>query len=1004
MAEGAGVKIRASERVMARDRTWVVKSVSEIVDDRALITLDPEEPGQRPLTVVIPPEKLVALPPVELTFDVRGLGPFGPWRDAHKLISVTSIKDVGILSGARFGRVALEAYQVTPVLRILSKPSARLLICDDVGLGKTVEAGLCMLELMARKRAARTLIVVPSGLLQQWRDEFAEKFGVDLVMIENAAGYARAQTQLPAGVNPWDVLPRVLTSIDYLKKVEVRERALRSTWDLVVVDEAHYLAESGTPRNPYRTQRTKLGADLRDRSRALLLLTATPHNGYPHTFRSLVELVEPTCATLEGDETRVAERLDRARIRRMKSQIKRKDDNGRWVDAFIPRNVEGIPVPLETEDERKLIQLVSSYCSRTARTAQGEEDENLVAFAMQIIKKRMVSSRNALRITLENRLAALSKEEQREEKPEKSELRDYQAQLPMSENVAERIAQRIVKSAMPPDEKRRKEEVKKLSAIRKLLRKLPEGDPKIDALIGYLSEVFDEDLEDRVIIFTEYLDTLSAIKERLDSDPLLKERYVILRGGLSLKKRLKVEARFEEPQIRVMLATDAASEGLNLQRRCHRVVHFELPWNPNRLEQRNGRVDRYGQSEKPEIRYLYYPDSPEDDIMARLVEKIEAMQGSRISTPDLLGVMWGAEEILDGLTGVDPEAPDLEVRKGALVKTFEDRTDDFVESARVLLASVENISDAINEAEEMLNAAEPLLRDDGELETLLRSVLGASMSPDGQEGVYRINVPLACRGAGVDATYKRATVRRSIATRTKPEEVEFITPLHPLVRALETEARRTLLSVYPDSEGLPPKRLAARRVPSGEKPGVVFTFLAALTGDTGTIEEALLPIRVDIDGTVHNDLPSTMRIVYGEGDVGEVHTPTLSGLLSDRFDDLYARAKEAAGEYAAKLADAARARRSKIGQVLRDDLDSFKHDRLKEIDEEYRYIRSLVEESGQLILEIDAPRGKKEHQAKVAAVDTFVKKREEEIESFEMVSNPAEPRPLGALFLVPEGL
>ncbi len=671
--------MRPGDRVAVRDEIWRIEAVESYGAGRTLLRLFPAGgDGAGPLSVVTPPERVVPLPPEALRFDPARLSPVGPWLDAHRALMLTAVRDEG-LGGARFGRVTLEAYQVAPVFRILARPRPRLLIADDVGLGKTIEAGLCLLELMYRRRADRVLIVVPPGLIPQWaEEELLGRFGLAFTVIENAGGLARAQERFPAGVSPWDLpTARIVTSTDYLKKADVARRALAKPWDLVIVDEAHALAESGSPASPSRTRRTRLGEMLREKSRGLLLLTATPHNGYEHSFRSLIELVEPTAATLVGERTR--HRIERAMIRRMKRQIVRRDGEGRLVPAFRQRHVEGIPVRV-TPEEARLFALITQYCSRAARAARGTEDEELVSFAMQIIKKRAISTRLALERTLEHRLTALRKEAEREEKPQPGELRELRAGLPMSDRQAERVGRRLLRSAIPAEERARKAEARPLGEIKKLRGRLPARDPKIEALLGYLRDVFRAEPGGRVIVFTEYLDTLEALRTALDgAGPPLRGAYVELRGGLTLRHRTRVQARFEETDVRVLLATDAASEGLNLQRACHRLVHFELPWNPNRLEQRNGRIDRYGQTREPEVRYLYYADSPEDDVLARLVMKIEEMAASRVSTPDVLGVLSGLE-IEDRLTRLASEDP-----RDALVRDFEDRTSEFAANLAPLL-------------------------------------------------------------------------------------------------------------------------------------------------------------------------------------------------------------------------------------------------------------------------------------------------------------------------------
>ncbi len=317
--------VAVGDRVRVRDRVWRVARKTTL--PQAQVVLEIESVGAdaaEHLSVVAPPEEVERLPGEALQFDARGFDAFLPWSANIRLLAATLTRETGLVTGARFGRVALEAYQLAPVLRLLAKPRPSLLVADDVGLGKTIEAGLAMLELLARQRVQRILVVVPPGLLLQWKEELFEKFGFEFTLIENATGLAREQARLPAGASPWDMLGRVITSIDFIKKETIRKRALRKRWDLVVVDEAHSLAESGTPQNPYRTQRFRLGVALRENTRGLVLLTATPHNGYPHSFRSLIELVDPTAATLSGASEALRRRVAGAMVRRLKSQIRRR--------------------------------------------------------------------------------------------------------------------------------------------------------------------------------------------------------------------------------------------------------------------------------------------------------------------------------------------------------------------------------------------------------------------------------------------------------------------------------------------------------------------------------------------------------------------------------------------------------------------------------------------------------------------------------------------------------
>ncbi len=658
------------------------------------------------------------------------------------------------------------------------------------------------------------------------------------------------------------------------------------------------------------------------------------------------------------------------------------------------------------EGDRELLRKVASYCSRVTKQAAGTEEAELIGFAMQIVKKRALSSRAALAATLEHRLEALQKEEAQEEPPEPAEIRDWQANLPLSEAASERTARKILRSSIPRDEKRKRSEIRALGEIQRLQRKVGDQDPKIEALIEELKSISSsnpgasEAGVEKVIVFTEYRDTLEAIRKRLDQEPDLSGSHVVLTGGLTRNQRLRRQDEFAKPEIRIMLATDAASEGLNLQYHCRRVIHFELPWNPNRLEQRNGRVDRYGQKREPIVKYLYYPDSPEDDVLATLVQKIEQMAKDRISTPDILGVLTGRGELEEGLVGLDPDDRDIARRKSDLVKLFEDRTEQFVRNVCSLLSTSDASPDEQRRILDLLTTPEPLLPDDLELERIVLEILGSSVRRDpDREGIYQIDVPLAYQTEDVEPSYQAATFRRSVAERYRADEVDFLTPLHPLVRALAADVRRRFLQVYPSTRGLPPKRLAVMSFSANEPPSVLFTFLTSIKGGGGLLEEKILAVRVDIHGDILGDPEGNLNFL-STSNPGEASREQLEKIFSASFIQMRERAFQEAERWTRKRVEAIRSRRAKQAEILRRDLETDIADRLKEIDEEEREARGLIEETGQrrLFAEQEAGRG---FSARRAAVESYQKQRLQEIAELETVDDPPPPQPLGALFLVP---
>lgn len=977
------------KRALVRDRVWHIQSETSAADGRRLLVLLSAEDGTS-LSVLSPPEVVESLPDTAPIFSKDALSPWKPWILSHEAIRHA---DPGVSNGfaaLTAGRIQPEPYQFAPARRMLALPRPCILIADDVGLGKTVEAGICLLELIARGRGKRILLIVPPGLISQWQEEMLDKFGLRFEALENASALERAQTALSEGIKPWLFLDRVITSVEFLKKREVMAQAFAEPWDAIVVDEAHYLAESGTPRNPYSTMRTRLGRRLRDACWSLILLTATPHNGYRHSFRSLLEMIEPTDATFEGDKTLVSRRVARTMIRRLKSQIYKTGAGGAHLPAFQLREpVRPIRVEQLSADEVAIFRQVTAYCVKAIRAAAETDEGELVSFAMQIVKKRMLSSRAALALTIAHRQEALSTRKDAEEPPTRAELRELQGDLPLAEAAQERITERLLRSAIPKDAKRKASEKKQLQEIRRLLDRVADKpDPKIAALMADLkTHVLPHDGE-KAIIFTEYRDTLAALRAAFEADPLIHGAYAELTGGLPQKKRLQRIAAFARPETRFLLATDAASEGLNLQKHCRRLYHFELPWNPNRMEQRNGRIDRHGQERPPVIRYLFYPDSPEDRVLDRLVQRIAEMQADRVATPDILGIVAGGG-LEENLAEIEkPE--EVELTASTLLRDMDDRAKRFAEELAPLLAASDLPGGGATERD--LHCADPMLDDDSAFETFVLESLGAAVCPGALPGTFSVkSVPVELRGSGVEDRYPSFTMRRSVAVAHSASDVQFVTRLHPLYLAILDRARRHLTAAH--SPTAPSRRLATRRHPLADRPLVLFTF----AGSGGAFSRALLAVALDATGE-RMATDEVLRFLDPSDAPGEVPWADIEKQFAEPFVSLQQKAATAALGMLTARQEAFLAERKKTTAILRADAERYRGDRLAEIDREEQEAKTALDGRQARLFEEREVSGFK---ARRAGVETFHRRRVEEIDRFLDVPAPQMPQPLGVLFVFP---
>jgi len=564
------------------------------------------EPGVRINEQVTLPEPTGFDPPERLD----------AFLDAVRWGAVASA-DVRALQAPFRSGVEIEDYQLDPLVRAVQMPRANLLIADDVGLGKTIEAGLVIQELIVRNRARTVFVVCPAGLQIHWRDQMRDKFGLEFRVVDSKLMRQLRRTR-GIHVNPWAHFPRLITSIDFVK----RERPMRlyrqilpdeSTYprafDILVVDEAHNVAPSGGGHYARDSLRTQAIRTLAPHFEHKLFLTATPHNGYQESFSALLELL---------DNQRFARgvipdrrQLNTVMVRRLKSELVDWDGSPR----FPQRQLHAIEVDY-SEEEKQVHAWLKEYAHLRQGGARHEPERFATEFVLKLLKKRLFSSPTAFAATLAKHERSLvggvtAQWVKRSARPSIGILRRQIARIEeeyADDDEYEEATSGAVDTATRLFREPSPRERWLLDHMRQWAQKaVAQRDCKTRALVDWLRGVVKPDgrwSNERVILFTEYRATQNWLQEILVAEGLATgDRLLTLYGGMDGDQREQIKAAFqanpEQSDVRILLATDAASEGIDLQNHCHRLVHLEIPWNPNRLEQRNGRIDRHGQRNNP---------------------------------------------------------------------------------------------------------------------------------------------------------------------------------------------------------------------------------------------------------------------------------------------------------------------------------------------------------------------------------------------------------------------
>lgn len=884
----AGSTITKEQRIEIKEGTWVVSTnslyaengigvVEKVRGQQAEVTFRPTVFSKPPFQDVSRRIGINELRPIKPPQNRLQDGEFDdPWRfelraQAAKLLVCNRDGQLGD------ARTDLLPHQISVAHKVVSSPRRRYLIADEVGLGKTVETGMILYALRQRGQARRVLIVPPAGLTLQWQEEMEDKFGLKFAVYREDV----------TGPVAFDQMGYLIASVDTLKLDRPRKGGRQEghktmllgahDWDVIIFDEAHKLAaKTWSEKKTEKTLNYHLAEDLRERCRALILLTATPHQGDESKFQNLVSLLHPNVTFEESAPTGNGDRpvlFTDLILRNRKSKVTDAEGN----PIFKGMDVHPVRVDLLGDGEQRFHKALESYLREGYGFADQDPSDTqrkAIGFVMTTFQKLAASSTRAIKDALEKRIANLQAAAESNENDQENEY-DARHEGEFEARRAGKDRRTFIKTEV--------DMLKKLLAI-----EVPR-DAKQGELSHIVESVSANDPDQPILIFTEYLATQDFLIELLEKD------YgdgctTRIRGGMSMWDKKKNIAKFRDnPKIRFLVSTEAGGEGINLQF-AHVMINYDLPWNPFRLAQRYGRLYRYGQDKRVQIFNFQNAGTIEDKVREYLEEKTktaaESLSGVTGETPT---------EIEEGLLGLFEEHLNYEkiyrdgLAKGNIrpsQKEIDKAVRQAEESYKVAYASLFSKDIAPFNPDRFRHEVQsPLGLEDVQTFVLEFVRREGRKVVESEDGTFQFLLPESLKGKeGLKPRYEKVTFDRKAAIYNP--EVEFMALGHPFTNVALKYCGSASFG------GLAGAKTVRCSLPSLSGNGTLFNFTVKVSKETQEGESVFfefIPTFVHDEGRVASR-ETTQAIVSA---LPEAKIPSKQTVLPvENAEALFEKAKE----------------------------------------------------------------------------------------------------------------